>query len=96
MSYPSAMVVCDVTDVLTSGISTRVAAGVCHEVSVGHLILLFMFHHMFYHGGVAAAKLDKSVFYKRDLRSLQNECCFLLHVSKNDDYIPVSHFATFS
>lgn len=58
-TYPGTVVMSDVPDMLAGGVPTRIVAGVRHEVSFCHLVLLLMFHHMLHHGCVAAEKERK-------------------------------------
>lgn len=46
---PSAMIMCDIPDVLTSGVVAGIVPGVRHKVSICHLILLLVLHHVFCH-----------------------------------------------
>lgn len=43
----------DIPDVLAGGIIAGIVSGVRHKVSLGYLILLLVFHHVFYHCIVA-------------------------------------------
>lgn len=55
-TYPCAMIMRDVPDVLAGGVGARVAACVRHEVRLRHLILLLVLHHMLHHCCVAAGR----------------------------------------
>lgn len=43
------MIVCDISNVLAGGTGAGVVAGVRHEIRLGHLVLLLVLHHVFYH-----------------------------------------------
>lgn len=51
---PGAVVVGDVPDMLAGRVATRIVPGVSYEVGFSDLVLLLVFHHVFYHGSVAA------------------------------------------
>lgn len=62
----------DISDVLTSRVVAGVVPGVCHKVSVCHLILLLVFHHMFYHCIMATESGKNKICYLVMFKNISN------------------------